>query len=207
MIRKLLMIKQERQPYLILFRSERSFNWTKKNGWTERKKINGWRKSAVLSQLTRPSNHRWEGVCSCQESTHTRPAWPGLARRQRHECQDHFSRETFQVQVSANICKLIFHEENKKLPMHGIANLLSITCPAGCAPTIACWVYSISCKLESHNCKKHSWFTINNQELISAEGSPAHDCSPDRDSCCCRCHQGEFVTQTPPGASRDGIQR
>ena len=72
------------------------------------------RKYAVLSQLT----NLWLQLT--QVSTRS-------PDKETHECQDHSSRETFQVQVSANICKLMFHEGNKKLPMHGIANLLSIT--------------------------------------------------------------------------------
>ena len=139
------------------------------------------------------------------KSRHTLARPSLLARRQSHECQDHFSRETFQVQVSANICKLTFHEVNKKLPMHGIANLLSITCQAvprpgsaGCSPFRVNWNPIILKNIHDLPLITRNWFLLRGARITIAPLIATHVvvvvirgvCDPD----------------TPRGL-RDGIQR
>lgn len=185
MIRKRLMIRNKRDNPIW------SCSGRKKVFSIEQKRI----KKVCIFVAADQTNHWWEKF-AVVKTKHTL-ARSGLARRQRHECQDHFSRETFQVQVSVNICKHLFHEGSKKLPMHGIANLLSITCPAARAG----WVLSISCKLRYHNSKKHSWFSTNIQELISAHEYWSWAWSPR----CCWCHW--WPDPDTPRGPGDGIQR
>lgn len=110
--------------------------------------------------------------CSWQESAHTR-----LTRRRTNVKITPVGKR-FKFKFQQTFVNLCFMRETKKLPMHGIANVLSITCPAAWS---ACWVLSISCKLRTYNSKKHSWFTINTYPGPDPERIPAHDSW----SCCC----------------------